>query len=105
MGGDDSYKDSAEEQVSFLSRWARRKISSQFSEEYLDGRKSFIFSWDKEHRSIHEEALLHYFNPDKKGEKFVPVKKGVEVRVTQVVPKQVCCVYVCFITNEILEHV
>ena len=94
MGGDHSYEDSAEEQGSFLSRWARRKISSQFSEEYLDGRKSFIFSWDKEHRSIHEEALLHYFNPYEKDEKFVPEKKGVEVSVTQVVPKQVCCVFV-----------
>ena len=94
MGGDDSYKDSAEEQGSFLSRWARRKISSQFSEEYLDGRKSFIFSWDKEHRSIHEEALLHYFNPDKNDEKFVPEKKGVEVPVTPLVPKQVYCVFV-----------
>ncbi|CAH3152788.1 unnamed protein product [Porites evermanni] len=88
IGGDDSYKDPAEEQSSFLSRWARRKISSQFSEEYLDGRKSFIFSWDKEHRSIHEETLLHYFNPEKKDEKFVPEKKGVEVPVTQVVPIQ-----------------
>ena len=89
MGGDDSYKDSAEEQGCFLSRWGRRKISSQFSEEYLDGRKSFIFSWDKEHRSIHEDALLHYFNPDKKDEKFVPKKKGDEVPATQVVPIQV----------------
>ena len=105
IGGDDSYKDSAEEQGSFLSRWARRKISSQFSEEYLDGRKSFIFSWDREHRLIHEEALLHYFSPDKKDQKFVPEKKGVEVRVPQVVPKQVCCVYVCLITCEILRNV
>ena len=105
IGGDDNYKDSSEEQGSFLSRWARRKISSQFSEEYLDGRNSFIFSWDKKHRSIHEEALLHYFNPGKKDEKFVLEKKGVEVPVTQVVPKQVYCVYVCLITGEILRHV
>ena len=105
IGGDDNYKDSSEEQGSFLSRWARRKISSQFSEEYLDGRNSFIFSWDKKHRSIHEEALLHYFNSDKKDEKFVLEEKGVEVPVTQVVPKQVCCVYVSLITCEILRHV
>ena len=105
IGGDDSYKDTAEEQGSFLSRWARRKISSQFSEEYLDGRKSFIFSWDKKHKSIHEEALLHYFNPDKKEEKFVLEEKGAEVPVTQVVPKQVYCVYVSLITCEILRHV
>ena len=92
IGGDDNYKDSAEKQGSFLSRWARRKVSSQFSEEYLDGRQSFIFSWDDGHRSIHEEALLHYFDPHKK-DKFVPEKK-TEVTVTQVVPKQVCfCMY------------
>ena len=60
----------------------------------MDGRKSFIFSLDKEHRSIHEDALLHYFNPEIKDEKFVPEKKGVEVPVTQVVPIQVYCVFV-----------
>ena len=55
-----------------LSHWARRQVSSQFSEEFLDGRKSFIFSWDKEHRAIHEEAILHYFDPCKKNKTFVP---------------------------------
>ena len=89
IGGDDNYKDSSEEQGSFLSRWVRRKVSSQFSEEYLDGRQSFIFSWEHGHRPIHEEALLHYFNPDEKEKKFV-AKKKTEVAVTQVVPKQVC---------------
>ena len=89
IGGDDSYKDSAEEQGSFLSRWARRKVSSQFSGEFLDGRKSFIFSWDKEHRPIHEEALLHYFDPGKKNKKFVPEEK-VAVTVSREDPKQVC---------------
>ena len=38
----------------------------------MDGRKSFIFSWDKKHRKIHEEALLHFFNPSRKGQKFEP---------------------------------
>ena len=91
IGGDDNYKDS-EKQGSFLSRWARRKVSSQFREEYLDGGQSFIFSWDDGHRPIHEEALLHYFDPHKK-DKFVPEKK-TEVAVTQVLPKQVClCMY------------
>ena len=70
IGGDDSYKNEDEEYREFISRWARRKISSQFSEEFLDGRKSFIFSWDKKHREIHEEALLHFFDPSKKGKKF-----------------------------------
>ncbi|CAH3152790.1 unnamed protein product, partial [Porites evermanni] len=87
IGGDDNYRDSAEEQGSLLSRWARRKVSSQFSEEYLDGRQSFIFSWDDGHRPIHEEALLHYFDPHKKEKKFVPEKK-TEVANTQVLPKQ-----------------
>ena len=36
----------------------------------MDGRKSFVFSWNKKHRAIHEEALLHYFDPSKKGLKF-----------------------------------
>ena len=36
----------------------------------MDGRKSFVFSWNKKHRAIHEEALLHYFDPSKKGQKF-----------------------------------
>ena len=36
----------------------------------MDGRKSFVFSWNKNHRVIHEEALLHYFDPRKKGQKF-----------------------------------
>ena len=36
----------------------------------MDGRKSFVFSWKKKHREIHEEALLHYFDPSKKGQKF-----------------------------------
>ena len=89
IGGDDNYKDSAEEQGSFLSRWARRKVSSQFSEEYLDGRQSFIFSWEHGHRPIHEEALLHYFDPDKREKKFV-AKKKTELANTQVLPKQVC---------------
>ena len=36
----------------------------------MDGRKSFVFSWNKSHRAIHEEALLHYFDPSKKGQTF-----------------------------------
>ena len=56
---------------SVISRWVKRKIAhSQFSEENMDGRKSFVFSWNKKHRAIHEEALLHYFDPSKKGQKF-----------------------------------
>ena len=71
IGGDDEYKqDEDEERQVVISRWARRKVESQFDEEYLDGRKSFIFSWNKTHRKIHEEALLHYFDPSKNGEKF-----------------------------------
>ena len=70
IGGDDHYESEDEEERTVISRWARKKVSSQFNEEYLDGRKSFIFSWNKQHRKIHEEALLHYFNPSKKGQKF-----------------------------------
>ena len=70
IGGDDNYKGPDEENRELISRWAKRKVSSQFSEEYLDGRKSFIFSWNKQHRAIHGQALLHYFDPNKKGQKF-----------------------------------
>ena len=70
IGGDDQYRDEDEEERTVISRWARRKVASQFNEEYLDGRKSFIFSWNKQHREIHEEALLHYFDPNMKGLKF-----------------------------------
>jgi len=55
-------------------------VASQFNEEYLDGRKSFIFSWNKQHREIHEEALLHYFDPSKKGQKFKYQSKPKPVR-------------------------
>ena len=61
----------------------------------MDGRNSCIFSWDKEHRPIHEEAMLHFFNPDKKGEKFVP-KPKVAATVASEDPKKVCVLSVAF---------
>ena len=66
-------RNKAEEQGAdvVLSYWARRQVSYHFSEEFLDGRKSFIFSWDKQHRAIHEEAMLNYFDPGTKNKKFV----------------------------------
>ena len=70
IGGDNKYKGEDEEEREVISRWAKRKVFSQFSEEYLDGRKSFIFSWNKQHREIHKQALLHHFDPNKKGQKF-----------------------------------
>ena len=75
IGGDSYYKDEDEEDRSVISRWARRKVASQFNEEYLDGRKSFIFSWDTKHRPIHEEALRHFLDPSKKGVKFIYTPK------------------------------
>ena len=70
IGGDDNYKNEDEEDREFISRWAKRKISSQFGEEFLNGSKSFVFSWNKEHREIHKKALVHFFSPSKKGQKF-----------------------------------
>nr|XP_058952412.1 uncharacterized protein LOC131779846 [Pocillopora verrucosa] len=75
IGGDDNYRDEDEEEHVVISRWARRKVASQFDEEYLDGRKSFIFSWNKGHREIHEKALEHYLDPSKKERKFQYVPK------------------------------
>ena len=87
--GDDNYIHSVEEQTSVLSGWVRRKVSSQFKEEFLDGRKSFVFSWNKEHRPIHEEAMLHFLDPGKNGEIFVREPR-VEPTVSEVDPTQVC---------------
>ena len=53
-----------------MSRWVKMKLSSQFSEEDLDGRKSFIFSWDSKHRPIHEAAMRHFLDPNMNGVKF-----------------------------------
>ena len=87
--GDSNYKNSAEEQNSVLSRWAYDRVSSQFDEQYLDGRKGFVLSWDKELRPIHEEAMLHFLDPKKKGEKFVSKLVPVEPKGHQVDPKKV----------------
>ena len=46
------------------------KVRSQLKEEFLDGRRSFIFSWNTKHREIHEQALKHFFDQSKKGQKF-----------------------------------
>ena len=70
IGGDNNYHDEDEEGRSVISRWAKRKVASQFGEEYLDGRQSFIFSWNEKHRLIHEEALRHYLDPEERGSKF-----------------------------------
>ena len=92
IGGDDNYKDETEEDREFISRWAKRKVSSQFSDEVMDGRKSFIFSWDKKHRKIHEEALLHFFDRGKKGQKFEPQppqSRASTKSVTRALPRRV----------------
>ena len=70
IGGDNDYRDEDEEGRSVISRRAKRKVASQFREEYLDGRQSFIFSWDEKHRLIHEEAMRHFLDPEKRGSRF-----------------------------------
>ena len=77
IGGDDNYKGRDEEDSRVLSRWARRKIMSQFTEDFLDGSTSFVFSWGEKHRPIHEEALLHLLLPGSRGKKFVPKPRPV----------------------------
>ena len=67
IGGDSYYQNEDEEARSVISRWVKRKVASQFREEYLDGRQSFIFSWDKKHRPIHEQAMWHFLDPSKRG--------------------------------------
>ena len=88
IGGDDQYRGEDEGERAVISRWVRRKVASQFNEECLDGRRSFIFSWNKQHREIHEEALLHYFDPSKKGKKFEyqPKPKPVPLPEPEIIP-------------------
>ena len=43
IGGDDNYKDEDEQERSVISVWARRAMSVQFSDEYLDGKKASYF--------------------------------------------------------------
>ena len=71
IGGDDNYKEN-EQDESFLSQWAWTKICPQFTEDDMNGVKSFIFSWDESHNPIHEEALQFYLDPTNSGQKFVP---------------------------------
>ena len=94
IGGDSYYKNEDEGARYVISRWAKRKVASQFGEEYLDGRQSFIFSWNKKHRPIHEEAMRHYLDPKKRGSKFEytprkPLSKPIEPEVPQPSPKPI----------------
>ena len=47
-----------------------RNIPGKYPVEAKKVKKSFIFSWNTKHTAIHEEALLHYFDQRKKGQKF-----------------------------------
>ena len=94
IGGDSCYKNEDEEARCVISRWAKRKMALQFGEEYLDGRQSFIFSWHKKHRMIHEEAMRHFLDPGKRGSKFeytLPrrLPKPIELKVPQPLPKPI----------------
>ena len=82
IGGDDNYSDDDEENRSMLSRRARNTaLSRQLRPQFIDGRKSFIFSWNRKHRAIHEEALIHYFDSTKKGQKFTSQLVAEPVRI------------------------
>ena len=94
IGKDTHYQNKDEKERSVISRWAKRKVASQFGEEYLDGRQSFIFSWNEKHRLIHEEAMRHYLDPEKRGSKFEytapkPLPKTIEPKVHQPLPKPI----------------
>ena len=109
IGGDENYRDNDEENGSTLSRQARdTALSRQLRPQLIDGRKSFIFSWNKKHRAIHEEALIHYFDCTKKGQKFTsqPVAESVrigpepeETRITSPVATQSQVIMTCSISD------
>ena len=73
--GDDNYKDEDEENKAAFSQWAWKKISTQCSQEYLKHSQVFLLSWEDKHRKIHEEELLHFLAPNKKGKVNVPQPK------------------------------
>ena len=50
--------------------------------------KVSYFLGTKELRPIHEEAMLHFLDPEKKGEKFVPKLVSVEPKGHHVDPKE-----------------
>ena len=79
-----------------ISRWARRKVASQFREEYLDGRKSFIFSWSDRYRAIHVEALLHFLDTAKNGQKFEYVPTSEPVTSASVINIEREVLHICF---------
>ena len=73
---DERYENKEEEETQFISRWvAKTIINPQVRKEFVDGRKSFVFSWNEEHRPIHEEAMLHFLDPGNNGKAFNPNKK------------------------------
>ena len=76
IGGDKKYANSEEKQSKFISQSAFSAIKTQLQVKFIDGRQSFIFSWDDSHRPIHEEALLHYFDPSRRGQKFEHQRRG-----------------------------
>ena len=47
-----------------------RKFRHNSKRNILTDEKVSFFSWHKNHRVIHEKALLHFFEPSKMGEKF-----------------------------------
>ena len=75
IGEDERYKNKDEEEKAVISHLGKKEISVQIRRELVDGRKSFVFSWNKEHRPIHEEAMLHFLDPSKKGQEFIPNAK------------------------------
>ena len=72
---DERYENKEEEETQFISRWvAKNIIHPQVCREFVDGRKSFVFSWNEEHRPIHEEAMLHFLDSNN-GQAFNPNPK------------------------------
>ena len=99
IGGDENYRDDDEENRSTLSRQARvTALSRQLRPQLIDGRKSFIFSWNKKHGAIHEEALIHYFDYTKKGQKFTS-QPVAEPRITSPVATQSQVIMTCSISD------
>eukprot|EP00058_Branchiostoma_floridae_P026005 XP_002611495.1 hypothetical protein BRAFLDRAFT_63870 [Branchiostoma floridae] len=65
IGGDEK---SSEADRKVVSNWVRYKVASQFEDEYLDGRRGFVFSWGKSYYPVHEEAFQQYLRAIRRGQ-------------------------------------
>ncbi|XP_035681882.1 uncharacterized protein LOC118419553 [Branchiostoma floridae] len=84
IGGDEK-SSAADRKV--VSNWVRYKVASQFEDEYLDGRRGFVFSWGKSFYPVHEEACQQYLRAIGSGKDGLEKPFSPTVQTVQALPK------------------